>query len=218
MITLDRPWLEMDLGAPMQVLSWAVNRPGFATASRLLWREVRNRDLPPDLDIHDWVADQLGARGAEDAVLMITSRDITRYAHRRACIGAAEVDAVATVGLSNAERVGTRMNYGARDWGTINVGLRLHCGVTQAALVEALSIAAQARTAAVIDAAIDLPTGRATGTGTDCITVAAPTGETPYAGLHTDLGHAVGRAVYDAVQAGAATWKTDMEKARHART
>jgi adenosylcobinamide amidohydrolase len=73
-------------------------------------------------------------------------------------------------------------------------------------LIEALSIATQARTAAVMDVNLMLPTGRATGTGTDCIAVAARPGPALYAGLHTDIGEALGAAVYQATMTGARDW------------
>ena len=60
-VTLARPWLEFDLGAPMQVLSFALNTPGFCTARRILWREVRNADLPPGMDVDPWLQGQLQA-------------------------------------------------------------------------------------------------------------------------------------------------------------
>lgn len=216
-VTLDAPWLRFDLGMPMQVLSWSVNRPGFVTARRILWREVSNRDLSPDLDLMTWVADELSAYGASDAVLMLTSRNINCFDETRVKVGDTEVHALATVGLSNGERVGHRVDYSGHNWGTINIGLRISTPVTQAALLEAMSIAVQARTAAVMDAAFMVPTGVATGTGTDCVAIAAPKGEQPYAGLHTEIGEAVGRAVYDAVTAGAQHWMTQTQERRHAR-
>lgn len=212
-VSLDWPWIEFDLGAPMQVLSWAVNRPGLVTARHILWREVRNQDLPPDLNVQDWYAGELDNRGRTNAVAFLTSRDLRHYCEAEATAGAAHAHAVATVGLSNAERVGRRADYSRRDWGTINVGLRLSSGLTQTGLIEAMSIAVQARTAAVMDAACDLPTGIATGTGTDCVAVAAPSGGTAYAGLHTDVGEAVGRAVYEAVLQGALDWKSGQRDA-----
>lgn len=216
-VKLERPWLEFDLGAPMQVLSWAVNRPGLVTARRILWREVKNRDLPRDLDVEDWLAQELARRGASDAVAFLTSRDVRCYSETKAAAGGVEAQAVATVGLSNGERVGRRVaDYASRDWGTINVALRLSAGLTQAALIEAMSIAVQARTVAVIDAGHMLPTGRATGTGTDCVAVAAPSGSLAYAGLHTEAGEAIGRAVYEAVLSGALEWKTTNRRAEHA--
>ena len=205
-LTLARPWLEFDLGQPMQVLSWALNRPGFVTASRILWREVRNADLPPDLDVGAWLARELQARGATDAVTLLTSRNITRYCESTASAGTARAHAVATVGLSNAERVGHRVDRTGKDWGTINVALRLDRPLAQPALIELLSIAVQARTAAVMDVGERLTTGVATGTGTDCVAVAAPAGDIPFAGLHTEIGEAAGRAVYTAVLDGAREW------------
>ncbi|KIC17014.1 adenosylcobinamide amidohydrolase [Leisingera sp. ANG-Vp] len=215
-VTLDRPWLEFDLGADMQVLSWAVNRPGLVTARRILWREVRNSDLPRDLDVTEWFSDELSARNSSDAVAFLTSRDVRRHCQASAEVEGIQAHAVATVGLSNAERVGSRMDYASRNWGTINVALHVSQGLTQAGLIEAMSIAVQARTAAVMEAGVALPGGTATGTGTDCVAVAAPAGATPYAGLHTATGEAIGKAIYQAVHAGALEWKTTNRRAADA--
>ncbi|NSY41063.1 adenosylcobinamide amidohydrolase [Leisingera sp. ANG59] len=215
-VTLDRPWIEFDLGAEMQVLSWAVNRPGLVTARRILWREVRNSDLPRDLDVTEWFAGELSARGCGDAVAFLTSRDVRRYCEASATVEGISTHAVATVGLSNAERVGSRMDYASRNWGTINVALRLSEGLTHAGLIEAMSIAVQARTAAAMEAGITLSSGTATGTGTDCVAVAAPVGANPYAGLHTATGEAIGKAVYQAVHLGALEWKTTNRRAAYA--
>lgn len=206
LLTLDRPWLEFDLGAPCRVISWALNRPGFVTTDKIVWREVRNADLPRDLDVHAWFAQTLEARGVADAVAFLTSRDVGCHHHGVAHIDGITAEAVATVGLSNAERIGTRLDRSGKDWGTINVALRLDAPLGQAALIEAMSIAVQARTAAVMDVGHMLPTGLSTGTGTDCVAIAAPPGDASYAGLHTAVGEATGRAVYDAVLAGAREW------------
>ncbi|WP_306151991.1 adenosylcobinamide amidohydrolase [Roseovarius sp. MMSF_3281] len=205
-VMLDRPWLEFDLGREMQVLSWAVHRPGLVKARRILWREVRNADLPPDLDVEAWLERQLAQRGAEDAVTFLTSRDIRQVTQATVASGATEAQAVATVGLSNAERVGHRLDRSGQDWGTINVALRLNRSLTQPALLEAMSVAVQARTAAVMDVDMPLAPGRATGTGTDCVAIAAFEGGVKYAGLHTEIGEATGRAVYTAVFEGARQW------------
>ena len=71
-VVLTRPWLEFDLGAEMQVLSWAINRPGFVTARRILWREVRNADLSEDLDVTAWLDAELTGINATDAVAFLT--------------------------------------------------------------------------------------------------------------------------------------------------
>ena len=83
------------------------------------------------------------------------------------------------------------------------------------ALVEAVSIAAEARTAAILDIGHP-PAGPAiTGTGTDCIVVTAPCdGEPePWAGLHTAVGEAIGAAVYAATREGAEEWLVDNARA-----
>ncbi|MFO7759345.1 MAG: adenosylcobinamide amidohydrolase [Roseovarius sp.] len=203
---LTRPWLCLDLAHEMPVLSWAVNRPGLVLARRILWREVRNADLPEDVDVEDWLDRELTARDALDAVCFLTSCDIGAHVERSARAGPVSARAVATVGLSNAERVGTRLPTAAHDWGTINIAVEIDTGLTDTARIEALSIAAQARTVAVTEAGLELTTGIATGTGTDCIAIAASDGDIRYAGLHTEVGEAVGRAVHEAVSQGARAW------------
>ncbi|MFK7763184.1 MAG: adenosylcobinamide amidohydrolase [Roseobacter sp.] len=213
LLHLDRPWLALDFDQPQRVLSWAINRPGFVETRRILWREVRNADLPPDLDVAAWLADALRRRESSKAVAFLTSRDIRAYQDATVTIDGVTSRCIATVGLSNAERIGTLMDRTGQNWGTINIAVATACGLTDAARIEALSIASQARTVAVLDAGFDLPTGRATGTGTDCIAIAAPEGNITYAGLHTALGAAVGRCVLQAVSAGVQEWMTTVKRA-----
>lgn len=205
-VTLARPWLTLDLGSPHRVLSWSLIRPGFVTADTLLWREVRNADLPKDFDVADWLHKELAERGTPDAVTMLTSRDLEAYEVADTCVESVTARCVATVGLSNAEHIGTRLERSEAAWGTINIAVQIDQPLSDAALIELISIVAQARTAAVLAVAHQLPTGLATGTGTDCIAVAAPAGDAPYAGMHTPVGEAVGHAAYQAVYAGACVW------------
>lgn len=205
---LARPWLVVDLGAPHRVLSFAPHNPGFVTASRILWREVRNADLPPEVDALGWFAGQMAGQGCATEVGMLTSRDITRFVQRRVVIEGVVATCIATVGLGNAEAVGARRpTVRPPGPGTINIAVQLNVALSDTGLLEALTIAAEARTAAVMESGVRLAGGsRATGTGTDCITVAAPPGCLDWAGLHTPAGEALGRAVREAVAAGAADW------------
>jgi adenosylcobinamide amidohydrolase len=211
-VMLERPWLTFDLGRQMQVLSWAINRPGFVQTNRILWREVRNADLPRDMDVHGWLDETLNARGDSDAVCFLTSRDVEFFTQATATSGDATAHCVATVGLSNAERVGHRVDRNNFDWGTINIAVALQSGLSQTGLIEALTIAAQARTAAILELGLALPTGIATGTGTDCIAVASPPNALDYAGLHTESGEAIGHAVFDATFEGGRDWMRDMKR------
>ncbi len=205
-VTLNRPWLRFDLGRPHRVLSWSLTRPGFVLADQILWREVRNADLPQDFDVLEWLTGELRTREDEDAVTLLTSRDLDAYETAEVTINDVTARCVATVGLSNAERIGTRLDRSGKDWGTINIAVQVDVALADAALVELVSIVAQARTAAVMEMGHTLPTGLSTGTGTDCIAVAAPPGDELFAGMHTSTGEAVGRAAYKAVRAGARVW------------
>ncbi|WP_208352133.1 adenosylcobinamide amidohydrolase [Pseudaestuariivita rosea] len=210
--TLTRPWLEARFDTEKRVLSWAVNKPGFALADRIVWREVRNADLPVDLDVDQWLSGELQRSGRTDAVVFLTSRDVSAFVVREHTCDDISAQCVATVGLSNAERVGHRLQRDHQSWGTINIAVGINVGMTDAARIEALTIAAQARTLAVHDVGLQLATGPATGTGTDCIAIASPPGAERYAGLHTAIGEAVGRAVYDAVLQGAQDWMASVRE------
>lgn len=211
-LLLQQPWLIADLGQPMRVLSFAPYRPGFVTAERILWREVRNADLTPDLDAEGWLADQVATLDGPPAVAMMTSRSIACF-HRAS---AGIVSCTATVGLGNAERVGHRRVFQPAElpgYGTINIALRIDMGLTDRAMIEALTIAAEARTAAIIQVGMALSTGVATGTGTDCIALAALPGMVDYAGLHTELGEWIGRAAFDSVLGAARDWTAAQQPA-----
>ncbi len=121
-----------------------------------------------------------------------------------------------TLGLSNAEAVGRRLPWHSADYGTINLLVATDAGLTEAAQLEALAVAVQARTVGVMAAGLELATGLATGTGTDCVAVACPPGNSRYAGLHTAAGEAVGAAVRAAVTRAAADWVRwrDAERAK----
>lgn len=206
---LEGPWLEMPLSQPMQVLSWVLNKPGLIEADRILWREVRNADLPRDFDVETWLDRELEKRGARDVPCFLTSRNIKKFVTHEANVEGITARTVVTLGLSNGERVGTRMAYNGDNWGTINIAVECSLGMTQGAMLEAMSIITQARTTALIDTGPKIHTGQLTGTGTDCIAVAAPAGSERFAGLHTPQAEAIGRAVYSAVAEATQQWVTE---------
>jgi len=203
-VTLAHPWLIAELSTPMRCLSWAPYGGGYGTTSRVLWREVRNADLTESFDAIHWLANAMDSRRDADAVGMLTSREVARYRLEAAHSGQTQAACLATVGLTNAERIGYRV--APPEIGTINLLAVTDTPLNDTALLEVMSIATQARTAAVIDHGPDLPHGRATGTGTDCIVVAAPPGDVAYAGLHTEVGEVLGRVVYDAITHGTREW------------
>ena len=218
-LVLDRPWLRASLPPGMRALSHAPVGAGYVMARAVLWREVRNTDLTPGFDAERWfaaeVADQAQRQpGAGVTVGMMTSRDVGSFCHHRAEVAGIAAEAVVTLGLSNAEAVGARLPWHAADgcagFGTVNILVVLDQPLTRAAQLEALTIAVQARTAAIMDLGLRLPSGIATGTGTDCMVLACPVapraGQARYAGLHTPAGEAVGAATRRAVAEAGAVW------------
>jgi len=206
-IRCDSPILIAEFTQPHAMLSWSLTRPGFTSASSVAWLHVRDDDLPLGLDPVQFLRDRMSAAGLDDAVHLMTSRDIRKYHGAEASAGFATASSLATVGLGNATRIGSAPVLHERA-GTVNLLVHVNRPLSQAAFVETISIAAQARTVALIDCRWR-PRGEVvTGTGTDCIVVAAPPGnpKEQFAGLHTDIGTAVGRAAYDAVTFGAKAW------------
>lgn len=203
-VTLRRPWLEMRLPRVMRVLSWAPYGAGYRATDLILWREVRNADLGPEFQVEPWFASEMAAHSG--AVGMLTSRDVGGWREAGAKVEGVEAHCVATVGLSNAESVGRRLPYHSADYGTINLGVWVGVGLTEVAQLEAMSVAVQARTAAVMASGLELSTGTATGTGTDCVALACDAGEGRYAGLHTAVGEALGAAVRGAVALACSDW------------
>jgi adenosylcobinamide amidohydrolase len=206
---LDGRWLVVRLPGPHAVLSWAIVNGGRRTASAVAWREVRDGELRPPVDAASFLAGELSRAGLEGAVGLLTSASLAAHAVVERAHGDVAARATATVGLGNALRVGDPPGPTARI-GTINVLCQLSVPLSEAALVEALSLAAEARTLAVLEAGVlsRVSGAPATGTGTDCIVIAAPErpGGARYAGKHTALGHVVGASVHAAVARGVASW------------
>jgi adenosylcobinamide amidohydrolase len=209
------PFLIARLSSPHRTLGWSLLHPGFSIVRDVVWVEVRNRDLGPGVDPTRLLQSKLVEAGLPDALAFMTSRDITRWRFSEARVEDVEAACLTTVGLSNGERVGSRRAVRAAA-GTINTLVRVSRSLADGALVEAISIVAEARTAAILETRQQEPGPAITGTGTDCIVVASPCDGEPVscAGLHTAVGEAVGAAVYRATRAGAEQW--DVENARAA--
>jgi len=205
-------WLVVQLGAEHDVLSAALVGGGRRRARTVAWHEVRNDELRPPVDPARLLARRLAVRGLSGAVALLTSRNVARYVTSERRHDAVSAQVVATVGLGNVLRVGDPPGLGERA-GTINILCRVSEPLSEEAAIESLSIVAEARTLAVLDASVKsvrsgLPS---TGTGTDCIVVAWPIvrRKVPYAGKHTQVGHVVGEAVSDAVRKGVLAWQAE---------
>jgi adenosylcobinamide amidohydrolase len=115
------------------------------------------------------------------------------------------LECFATVGVSNALAAGDPATYEEKP-GTINIIVAVNQPLTDAALVEAVGVATEAKSRALFEAKVKSTISErlATGTGTDCVAVTCPDGASllQYCGKHTILGELLGRATYDAVREG----------------
>lgn len=200
-------FLIAEFNTPQNMLSWSLTRPGFVVARSVVWLEVRDDDLPVHIDPADLLRQRMAKAGHGEAVHLMTSRSLAHYDLASATAGSVTSTCLATVGLSNAGRIGEPFD-GSAPIGTINLLAHVDTPLAEAARLEALSIATEARTAAIIDLGLTRNGQIVTGTGTDCIVIASPPGspERPFAGLHTQEGLCLGRAVYDTVKAGGGRW------------
>jgi len=214
-MTVDRDgsWLIARLGCMHRVASWAIHGGGLARAATVAWLRVADGELRPPVDPRDFLDARLAAASIPDAVGLLTSADLDRYADSTVAWADLDARCMVTAGMGNALRAGDPPGPAGRI-GTINLLCRVSAPLTDEGMLEALAIAVEARTAAVLAAGIpSRRTGRpATGTGTDCVVIAAPhSGDlgarTAYAGKHTAIGHVVGAAVEAATAEAVARWQ-----------
>lgn len=206
------PWLMVNFPEPQQTLSWAVVGGGFTRVDTVAWLEVRNQELSLAVNPREFLLARLKNQGLENAVGLLTSRNLDAYTDVEKSYGAVSARCVATVGLSNALRAGDRPSL-LSGVGTINILCRVSQTLSAEAMLETMALAVEARTSAVLSSGIpSSATGLpATGTGTDCVVIASPEGNPPvlYAGKHTAVGYAVGAAVFEAVKEGSERWKRE---------
>jgi adenosylcobinamide amidohydrolase len=208
----DGKLLVVRFGKLHRTLSWAVCGGGLGLTRTVVWRYTDLSELGPEVDPVALLSASLTKHGLSGAVGMMTARDLGTFdCVTRQSAGIA-ARAVATVGLGNALAAGDPPGP-LRPVGTINVLVHLSHPLDEGGLAEALAIAAEARTAAVLEGRV--PSRRssqlATGTGTDCIVVAAPEAGEPlrWVGKHTVAGALVGGAVRESVARGVRRWIAD---------
>jgi adenosylcobinamide amidohydrolase len=203
---------------PHVCLSHAPFRGALHAARTVAIHETRNDELTPEVDPIALLARRMAAVDPRGVGMWTSRRVSSAVVHAVQATSDPRIKAVAlvTAGLSNAVRVGDTPGPLA-GWGTINIACHISVPLSTSALVEALAIAVEARTTAVLDAQVRSrrSEGYATGTGTDCIAILAP--RTPsrklepalYAGKHTALGHVIGEAVLRAAETAVTQWRIE---------
>lgn len=202
------------LAEPHESLGLAVLGGGLATTRTVSIHAIRNAELGVDVDPLELARRLEHERVGESGVVLLTSRTLAEVDVATASDGGCEALALATVGLGNALRVGD--SSGPIELpGTINVVVRVDVPLTLQARLEALTLIAEARTAAMVEAGVRSMRsgGLATGTGTDAIVLLSPRGAAcaEYAGKHTPVGAALGAAALAAVRRGIERWRREVE-------
>lgn len=214
-VTRHASWLIARFSRPQRALSWAIVGGGWCETSAVAWLEVRNAELPAEVDPRALLRQRMAEHGLSDAVGLLTSRRLDAFVDVTHAADGVSARCVATVGLGNALRAGDAP-VSIRPVGTINVVCHVSEPLTDEAMLEALALASEGKALAVREAGVpSFATGLlASGTGTDCIVVVCPLPGAErmaqaYAGKHTNIGYLIGHTVHTAVARGCADWKAE---------
>jgi adenosylcobinamide amidohydrolase len=160
----------------------------------------------PERDIANWLGEW--KYPLETTAGLLTAVKLEHAAVLEEKGDAASLFCCTTAGVSNGARAGSeRTTFAAYRPGTINIMLMIDGQLTQAAMVNAVMTAVEAKAAALAD--LDIRDAEndlvATGTTTDAIVLGVSQNKTyeathAYAGTATDLGAAIGRIVYGTVK------------------
>lgn len=191
-------------------LSWAIIGGGLQETDEVIWLQVRNADLPEDVCPKELIRNQFQDEDlGSGKLILLTSAYLEFYQEALIKLGDIEVRAIATTGLGNALRAGDPVP-GFHASRTINLACSVNKRLSDSALIEALAIMTEAKTAAIMDARVlsRLSGLIATGTGTDCQAVLCPDFGTAedYAGKHTEIGSAIGQACFEVIRRGIEVW------------
>ncbi|MER6348897.1 adenosylcobinamide amidohydrolase [Streptomyces sp. NPDC001595] len=189
-------------GPGQRMISNAVLGGGLGERDWVLNAQVAHgyRRTDPDRHLAE-LAEGLGLPGA--GVGLMTAADVSAYAH--AHDGGAEAVVTAGVEVRGWAASGAEGTAGPAAPGTVNILIALPVPLTDAALVNAVATATEAKVQALVEAGLDC-----SGTPTDAVCVAAavprPGAETQaFAGPRSlwgaRLARAVHRAVHQAVRA-----------------
>jgi iron complex transport system ATP-binding protein len=191
---------------PFKVLSSALVGAGFQWATHFV-----NRHVPKDYrcdDAEEEMKQYLRAHAfdVQRTIGMMTAvcLEDAAYVYRKE--ETFSLFTIVTAGIGNAVDVAKawERTKSTQEVSTINIIVFIDGQLTEAAYVQAMMTATEAKTKALYDEhVLDPETNTmATGTSTDCIAIAASQINTAfdYAGTITPLGKAIGRSVYEATR------------------
>ncbi len=202
--------IHVEFSVPHQVMSSAVLNGGLVRADHIVNLQVPKRLACPASP------QETLSKYCEDAswngitVGMMTAASMDSFRMTKESAQDIDIVVLVTSGLSNPRRVGDRAEHRimaaqSEEIGTINIVVMTSAILTEAAMVEALLIVTEAKSAALQEAGVMSPVSNkmATGTGTDSVAIVSGHGpETVcYCGKHVLFGEMLGRMVTDTVAA-----------------
>ncbi|WP_274648810.1 adenosylcobinamide amidohydrolase [Paenibacillus humicola] len=206
----DERHIVLSSAAPMLTANSSLLAGGFHRCRHIVNRHVDSTYNPddPDLEMRSYIRSLLLPVDATAG--MMTAVDLRDAVAIRAEHRDFRMLVLATVGVSNAARSGIRCTplFPAYHPGTINTVVLFDASVTEGAMLNAFITSTEAKAAALQDEGVEDAAGRrATGTTTDAIVTAsiqdAEYGVTHrYMGVSTEIGNALGQAVYEAIRYG----------------
>lgn len=199
-VFLKDRWLVVSFDELQETRSWAIYGGSRKVTQKVVWYQVQKGDLNISIDAKEFSKRLFIQNGFENAVGLLTGASLSRYADVQKTDGDLSVRSIGTVGMENVLRVGDPIGQ-FEPVGTINLLCAISVPLTEEAFLEAISLVVEARTAAVLT--FDISSSQtgfsATGTGTDCIVVAAPTvSKVPpleFVGKHTPVGSLIGSSI-----------------------
>ncbi len=216
--------VHIDFDIPHRVVSSAVLNGGFVEADNIVNVKVEGHsdtkqkmlDLPEAALANyclkqDWQGKIVG---------MMTAASMDSLRVVRTAEQGVEIIVLVTSGLSNPRRAGDRAEYreishSATHTGTINIICLTTATLTDAAMIEAVSMAAEAKSAALQNLGVLSPVSNdlATGTGTDAIAIASGYGpqEVRYCGKHVLFGEMLACSVIEGISSSV-HWELENER------
>ena len=214
--------LVIDLAKRYRIVSSAPRGGGIVRARSILNHQVpANPVKPRGPSVGEWSdpARYLGrlarrVKAAMPVVGLMTAVPMTQLVVDREESGPLLLECFCTVGVTNAVRAGEpvrsrRESRQDRDHaGTINIILVTNATLAVPAMVGAVQVATESKTATLIKNRVPSACERAalaTGTGTDAVVLASSlegTHRLQYSGTHTEMGAMIGRLVARCVERG----------------
>ena len=203
---IDRT-LVVRFSPPRRVISSAVRGGGIGLAHAIINHQVSEpfkhskKEKPQTQQWEDptrtlgKIVDRLGISGR--CVGLMTLVDLGHLVVTREQAVGLWVEGFFTIGVTNTVRAG-EPTFDRSRVGTINIILVTNAKLAMAALVGAVTVATESKTAILLEERIPSSSGSglATGTGTDSIVIAIGDGpRLRYSGTHTKMGELIGRVV-----------------------